>query len=57
MRNLMLAALAIFLVTWWALQSLGNAGLWWALIASYVARGGLQGARYPAQFRATFPKP
>lgn len=57
MRNLMLASLAIFLVTWWALQSLGNAGLWWALIASYVARGGLQGARYPAQFRATFPKP
>jgi MATE family multidrug resistance protein len=57
MRNLMLASLAIFLGTWWALQSLGNAGLWWALIASYVARGGLQGARYPAQFRATFAKP
>lgn len=57
MRNLMLASLAIFLGTWWPLQSLGNAGLWWALIASYVARGGLQGARYPAQFRATFPKP
>lgn len=56
MRNLMLASLAIFLATWWALQSLGNAGLWWALIASYAARGGLQGARYPAQFRATFPK-
>lgn len=56
MRNLMLASLAIFLATWWALQSLGNAGLWWALIASYVARGGLQGARYPAQFRATFSK-
>lgn len=57
MRNLMLASLAIFLGTWWALQSLGNAGLWWALIASYAARGGLQGARYPAQFRATFSKP
>lgn len=57
MRNLMLASLAIFLGTWWALQSLGNTGLWWALIASYAARGGLQGARYPAQFRATFPKP
>lgn len=56
MRNLMLASLAIFLGTWWVLQSLGNAGLWWALIASYVARGGLQGARYPAQFRATFSK-
>lgn len=56
MRNLMLASLAIFLGTWWALQSVGNAGLWWALIASYVARGGLQGARYPVQFRATFSK-
>ncbi|MGY4499131.1 MATE family multidrug resistance protein [Bradyrhizobium sp. GM24.11] len=56
MRNLMLVSLAIFLATWWALQSLGNAGLWWALIASYVSRGGLQAARYPAQFRATFPK-
>lgn len=57
MRNLMLVSLVIFLATWWALQSLGNAGLWWALIASYAARGGLQGARYPAQFRATFSKP
>lgn len=56
MRNLMLASLAIFLATWWALQSLGNAGLWWALIASYVSRGGLQAACYPAQFRATFSK-
>ncbi|WP_409191551.1 MATE family efflux transporter [Bradyrhizobium sp. RDM4] len=56
MRNLMLASLAIFLAAWWALQSFGNAGLWWALIAFYVARGGLQGARYPALFRATFSK-
>ncbi|PIS99684.1 XRE family transcriptional regulator [Bradyrhizobium nitroreducens] len=57
MRNLMLASLAIFLATWWALQSFGNAGLWWALMASYVSRGGLQAARYPAQFRATFSSP
>jgi multidrug resistance protein, MATE family len=57
MRNLMLASLAIFFVAWWALQSFGNAGLWSALIASYVSRGGLQAARYPAQFRKTFPKP
>ena len=56
MRNLMLASLAIFLATWWALQSFGNAGLWSALIASYVSRGGLQAARYPAQFRKTFAK-
>lgn len=56
MRNLMLASLAIFLATWWALQSFGNAGLWCALMASYLSRGGLQAARYPAQFRATFAK-
>ncbi|MFL6839793.1 MAG: MATE family efflux transporter [Bradyrhizobium sp.] len=56
MRNLMLASLAIFLGVWWALQSFGNTGLWCALIAFYVARGGLQGARYPALFRATFQK-
>ncbi|HEX9215198.1 MAG TPA: MATE family efflux transporter [Bradyrhizobium sp.] len=57
MRNLMLASLAIFLGVWWSLQSFGNAGLWWALIAFYVARGGLQGARYPALYRATFSSP
>ena len=39
-----------------ALQSFGNAGLWSALIASYVSRGGLQAARYPALYRKTFPK-
>lgn len=57
MRNLMLLSLTIFLATWWALQSFGNAGLWGALLVSYVARGGLQAARYPAQYRATFAKP
>ena len=51
MRNLMLVSLAIFLGAWWALQSFGNAGLWSALIAFYVARGGLQAARYPALYR------
>jgi MATE family multidrug resistance protein len=54
MRNLMLLSLLIFLATWWALQSFGNAGLWTAMLAFYVARGGLQGARHPALFRATF---
>lgn len=54
MRNLMLASLVIFLAAWWALQSFGNAGLWCALMASYLSRGGLQAARYPAQFRAAF---
>lgn len=58
MRNLMLASLAIFLGAWLALQSFGNAGLWCALIAFYIARGGLQGARYPALYRMTFaPSP
>jgi multidrug resistance protein, MATE family len=54
MRNLMLLSLAIFLSVWWTLQSFGNAGLWTALLGFYVARGGLQGLRYPALFRATF---
>ncbi|GLR85614.1 MATE family efflux transporter [Bradyrhizobium iriomotense] len=57
MRNLMLVSLAIFLGIWWALQSFGNAGLWIALLGFYVARGGLQGMRYPALFRATFSSP
>jgi multidrug resistance protein, MATE family len=57
MRNLMLASLGIFLGTWWALQSFGNAGLWTALLGFYIARGCLQGLRYPALFRATFSKP
>ena len=56
MRNLMLSSLLTFLVVWWALQSFGNAGLWMALLAFYVARGGLQGARYPALFKAMFSK-
>jgi multidrug resistance protein, MATE family len=54
MRNLMLASLAIFLATWWALSAYGNTGLWIALIGFYVARGGLQGLRYPAMLRKTF---
>jgi len=54
MRNLMLASLAIFLVTWWAFSAFGNAGLWTALLGFYVARGGLQGLRYPAMLRKTF---
>lgn len=57
MRNLMLVSLAVFFGVWLALQSLGNTGLWCALIAFYIARGGLQGARYPALYRATFSKP
>ena len=56
MRNLMLASLAIFLAAWLVLRSFGNAGLWAAQLAHYAARGGLQALRYPALFRASFPK-
>jgi len=54
MRNLMIAALAIYFAAWWCLMPLGNAGLWWALLIFLLARGLLQGARYPALLRATF---
>jgi MATE family multidrug resistance protein len=54
MRNLMLLSLLAFLASWWALRSFGNAGLWMAMLGFYVARGGLQGLRYPAMFKASF---
>lgn len=54
MRNLMVAALAIYFAAWWALTPLGNAGLWGALLAFLLARGLLQAARYPALVRMTF---
>ena len=58
MRNLMVLSLAIFLGAWLALRSLGNAGLWGALLVHYAARGGLQALRYPAMLRKSFgPKP
>jgi MATE family multidrug resistance protein len=56
MRNLMLLSLLIFLAAWLALRSLGNTGLWGALLVHYAARGGLQALRYPAMLRASFPK-
>jgi multidrug resistance protein, MATE family len=55
MRNLMLLSLLIFVAAWLALRSLGNAGLWAALLVHYAARGGLQALRYPAMLRASFP--
>jgi MATE family multidrug resistance protein len=55
MRNLMLAALAIYLATWWALRPYGNGGLWLALLTFLAARGLLQAARYPRLRSATFP--
>jgi MATE family multidrug resistance protein len=54
MRNLMVLSLLIFLTAWLALRSLGNAGLWGALLVHYVARGGLQALRYPAMLRKSF---
>lgn len=55
MRNLMLAAFALYLAIWWLLQPLGNTGLWVALLMFFLARGVLQMVRYPALSRATFP--
>jgi len=54
MRNLMLAAFALYLATWWALRGYGNAGLWIAILVFLAARGLLQAVRYPALLRATF---
>ncbi len=54
MRNLMVAALAIYLAAWWLTLPLGNAGLWTAILMFLVARGILQFARYAPLVRATF---
>ena len=54
MRNLMVLSLLIFLGSWLALRSFGNAGLWAAMLMLYAARGGLQALRYPAMLRASF---
>jgi len=54
MRNLMLAAFALYLGSWWALRGYGNAGLWVAILVFLAARGALQAMRYPALMRATF---
>jgi multidrug resistance protein, MATE family len=55
MRNLMVAALAIYFATWWALRGYGNAGLWTALLVFLISRGLLQAARYPTLASAAFP--
>jgi MATE family multidrug resistance protein len=55
MRNLMIAALAIYFATWLALRAYGNAGLWTALLVFLAARGLLQAARYPRLLSRTFP--
>lgn len=55
MRNLMVGALAAYLVAWLLLRPLGNAGLWLAFLVFLGARGGLQAARLPTLMRRTFP--
>ena len=57
MRDLMLAALALYLGLFVALRPWGNAGLWTALLGFLAARGALQGWRYRALAGATFPRP
>ena len=54
MRNLMLAALALYLAAFMALRGFGNAGLWTALLIFLAARGALQALRYPTLTRRTF---
>jgi MATE family multidrug resistance protein len=54
MRNLMLAALTIYIVTWYALAPFGNAGLWIAFLTFLLSRGVLQAWRYPAMVRMSF---
>jgi MATE family multidrug resistance protein len=56
MRWLMLAATAIFLAALFALKGFGTPGLWSALLIFFLARGLLQGWRYPALTRATFSR-
>lgn len=54
MRDLMLAALALFFVVWWLTTPLGNHGLWLSLIAFLLLRGGGQALAYPILRRRTF---
>ena len=54
MRNLMVAALAIYLAAWWFTQPLDNVGLWIAILVFFISRGALQAARYPALVKAPF---
>jgi MATE family multidrug resistance protein len=55
MRNMMTAAMASYLAVWWATASLGNTGLWIALLTFYVFRSSLLGLRYRWLIRADWP--
>jgi MATE family multidrug resistance protein len=54
MRNLMLITLVLYFTVWWLTRSLGNSGLWLAILTFLGARGLLQAARFPALARQTF---
>ena len=54
MRNLMILSLALYFAAWWLTRSLGNAGLWIAILTFFGTRGALQAVRYPALARRTF---
>jgi MATE family multidrug resistance protein len=54
MRNLMVASLVTYFAAWWLTQSLGNAGLWMAILIFFLARGAYQAARYPVLVRTPF---
>ena len=54
MRNLMLAALAMYFLLWWLLTPFGNHGLWFAVLGFLLARGLTQGLAYGRLERATF---
>jgi MATE family multidrug resistance protein len=57
MRNLMLAALVLYLVASFALRPLGNAGLWIALLVFLAARSVGQMLLYPGLVRRSFALP
>ncbi|MEO0944709.1 MAG: MATE family efflux transporter [Pseudomonadota bacterium] len=57
MRNMMALTCVIYFIAVWLLSpSLGNHGLWVAMMISFVARGALLGMRYPALERAAEQK-
>ena len=43
MRNLMIVALALYLVVWWLTLPLGNDGLWIAILSFFLVRGVIAG--------------
>jgi MATE family multidrug resistance protein len=54
MRDLMLVAFGLYLATVWAGSSLGNTGLWLAMLVFLASRGLGQALAYPALVRRTF---